>query len=312
MIHLDKLQLLLPMKGANAGTIFTDYSPYRRTVWRAGGSLPTTSTDYAPFTNYGSCGMFPYNSSGAPAHLRLNGIEIGAQPFTFQCWALIDSTDSVRYFIDTRYASQIATATTNNATGGFYLRYGGDENYGLVFGYGASATEIYSENYTVLNTSSPITWWHHFEVSRDENNVLRMFVNGHVAKETSNFTNNFTYTTCTIGGNTTVVSRSLAYMTDAALFVGVALHTADFTVANRRMTGYSANGHVMDDTGANAIRRVLAHSRQIPARCSETQSGSDGIFTFADLIDDEHYFVCFDDEAGNDYNALVVDNVTLV
>lgn len=47
-IYFDKLQLLLPMKGAN--------------------------------------------DSGQQAHLRVNGIEIGTQPFTFSCLAAYPSS----------------------------------------------------------------------------------------------------------------------------------------------------------------------------------------------------------------------------
>jgi hypothetical protein len=53
--NFDKVELLLPMTGANNGTTFTDYSMRQRTVTRTGA---ITSTGQSKFAAYGSSGEF--------------------------------------------------------------------------------------------------------------------------------------------------------------------------------------------------------------------------------------------------------------
>lgn len=310
--YFDKLQLLLPMKGTDGSTVFTDYSKYKRYVYRAGGTLPVIETDRYAHANYGSSGYFPYNGSGQPAHLRLNGINIGTQPFTFSCWLGQVDGGIPRDLFDCRYASEAFSAVSNNASGGFCIRYD-DEVASLIFTYGAAASEI-----TAQYTASPYTpftnavkyGWGHFEVSRDSSNNLRLFMNGILFATQANVTNSFNYKSCTIGGRIETTNREAVYMTDVALHVGVALHTGNFTHELRRRTGYALSGTVLDDTGSGAIRTVAAHSRLAPESVSVTQSAANGAYSFADLVDDDHYVVCLDDNSGTTYNALVLDRIT--
>jgi hypothetical protein len=53
--NFDKVELLLPMTGANNGTVFTDYSLRQRAVTRTGA---VTSTAQSKFSAYGSSGYF--------------------------------------------------------------------------------------------------------------------------------------------------------------------------------------------------------------------------------------------------------------
>jgi len=42
---------------------------------------------------------------------------------------------------------------------------------------------------------------------------------------------------------------------------------------------------------------------------STTSSGSNGYYSFDALVNDEHFIVAFDDEAGEDYNSLILDRL---
>lgn len=313
-IYYDNLQLLLPMKGANNGTVFTDYSKYRRQIYRAGTTLPVTTTSQKAFTNYNSSGYFTYNSSGTPARLCTNGLSIGTEPFTWSCWMSVNDTAAAQYLFDTRYANEAMSAISNNASGGFGIAYTGEE-YGLRFSYGTGPTTIdYASGYDPWYPSQPnppvISGWAHFEVSRDASNVVRLFANGKLKASGADVTNNFAYSSATIGGAAVAATRGDYYLTDVALYVGVALHTADFTPAVRRKTGYALSGTVLDDTGTGAPRIISAHSRLAPSAASITTSDANGTYSFADLVDDDHFVVFQDDAAGTAYNALILDKVT--
>lgn len=313
--YFDKLQLLLPMKGTNNGTVFTDYSKYRRHIYRAGTALPITSTAIKAFANYNSSGYFNYNSSGTSARLCVNGLSIGTQPFTWSGWMAPNDTSRSQYLFDTRYSSEAMSAVTNNASGGFSIEYSGSA-YGIRFGYGTSPTYIsynageFDPWYPGEPGSPVISGWAHFEVSRDESNVVRLFVNGVLKASANDVTNNFAYTSATIGGAAVSSVRGDYYMTDVAFHVGVALHTADFTPAIRRRTGYALNGTVLDDAGNGAARIISAHSRLAPSAASITTSAANGAYSFTDLVDDDHFVVFQDDASGTAYNALILDRVT--
>ncbi len=310
-LYFDKLQLLLPMKGSNNGTIFNDYSRYKRYVYRSGAVLPYTKTDQYVHTNYGSSGYFPTNSSGQSSHLRVNGISIGTQPFTVSFWAMYTDTGT-RILFESRYASEAFSAISNNASGGFRIEYD-KEISALYFRYGATGSAI-STTYNV----SPYTpfqnavkyGWGHFEISRDSSNDLRMFMNGKLFKTQNGVSNSFNYSSCTLGGYAVPDNDYAVYMTDFALHVGVALHTADFTHELHRRTGYALSGSVADDAGVGAVRSVIAHPRLAPEALATTQSDVNGDYAFSDLVDDDHYVVCLDDAAGTDYNALILDRIT--
>lgn len=314
-IYYDNLQLLLPMKGANNGTVFTDYSKYRRQIYRAGTTLPVTTTANKAFTNYDSSGYFPYNSSGTSARLCINGLSVGTQPFTWSGWMAPNDSSRSQYLFDTRYANEAMSAVSNSASGGFSIEYSGD-NYGLRFGYGTGPTYIeYNAGgvdpwYPGRPDSPVIPSWAHFEVSRDASNVVRVFTNGKLRVSGTDITNNFAYTSATIGGAPVTSQRGDYWMTDVAFYVGVALHTADFTPAVRRKTGYALSGTVLDDTGTGAPRIISAHSRLAPSAASITTSDANGTYSFADLVDDDHFVVFQDDAAGTAYNALILDKVT--
>lgn len=309
--YFDKLQLLLPMKGADESTVFRDYSRKKLYVYRAGEFPPYIETNNYAHNNYGSSAYFPRNDSGQQAHLRVNGIEIGTQAFTFSCWAAY-SESTRRVFFNSRYANEAFSAISNSGAGGFSIDYDGETGI-FTFTYGASASKItcsYNVSPYTPFQSSVKYGWGHFEVSRDESNNLRMFMNGKLFKTQASVSNSFDYKSCTVGGETSLDRPYTIWMNDAALHVGVALHTADFTHVLRRRTGYALSGTVLDDSGSGAIRTINAHSRRAPEVMATTQSDANGDYAFTDLVDDDHYVVCLDDAAGTAYNALVLDSIT--
>jgi len=82
--NFDKVELLLPMTGANNGTTFTDFSLRKRVVTRSGSVV--TSTAESKFTEYGSSGFIP---GGSGVGLRPGFTLPLTGDFICQCWAKI-------------------------------------------------------------------------------------------------------------------------------------------------------------------------------------------------------------------------------
>lgn len=70
-----------------------------------------------------------------------------------------------------------------------------------------------------------------------------------------------------------------------------------------------ASGTVKEGT-ANVARKVRVYNRDNGELLAETTSAADGTFSFTDLVGTgERYFVFLDDDAGDDYNAVIYDRV---
>ena len=69
-------------------------------------------------------------------------------------------------------------------------------------------------------------------------------------------------------------------------------------------------GYVMENTVTPAARVVRLYLRSTGELMDETTSqASDGYYYLTTTVSGEHFIVCFDDDAGLDYNALVLDRL---
>lgn len=74
--------------------------------------------------------------------------------------------------------------------------------------------------------------------------------------------------------------------------------------------GGALAGNVKDDTGANAVGRVVrAYRRDTGALLAESTTDAGGNFSMTMAFVGQCYIVALDDVAGTDYNALIQDRV---
>lgn len=68
------------------------------------------------------------------------------------------------------------------------------------------------------------------------------------------------------------------------------------------------SGFVLDESAQGIQRTVRLYNRSTGNLIGEVVSGTDGSFTFADVVNENHYVVALDDETdADDFNALIFD-----
>lgn len=76
--------------------------------------------------------------------------------------------------------------------------------------------------------------------------------------------------------------------------------------------GQVVKGTVYDDAAAPAQRRLMMYNRSTGTYTGRAISDATGAFTLYAKITEpnqEHFVVCFDDEAGTDYNDQILGRV---
>jgi hypothetical protein len=168
--HFDKCELLLPMTGANNGTVFTDFSLRKRVVTRSGSVV--TSTAESKFTEYGSSGFIP---GGSGVGLRPGFTLPLTGDFICQCWAKIAGSA----------AQHPAFATGDGgATDGRYMMAIGGSDAGANVGkihFFAGGSGGFSRYAGAADTGG----WRHYKWSR-ASGTNRMYINGVKVDEFSN------------------------------------------------------------------------------------------------------------------------------
>jgi len=93
--NFDKCELLLPMTGANSGTVFTDYSLRERIITRVNA---VTSTTQSKFSAYNSSGLFngtnAYLTAGVVANW--NFLHRDDSVYTVEGWFYLETTGATR------------------------------------------------------------------------------------------------------------------------------------------------------------------------------------------------------------------------
>jgi hypothetical protein len=273
--NFDKVELLLPMTGANNGTVFTDYSLRQRTVTQTGA---VTSTAQSKFSAYGSSGFF----DGTDDRLTLPstfGHLFAGNDFCIEGYARAASLASTTKTI----MSQRSLGTSNHAFS-FYVPTSGSLDF-------ATGTAAGNTNNVIASSSGGVVTidnWFHFAATRSGTS-LRLFHNGtEVASGTLNHNIHASSEAVSIGAmNTTAANFWNGYMQDVCVTIGAAKYTANFTPPprmtqrelTRTNTGIDSHEYdravLFDWNGGEPVARY-----KIP--------DASGDFAAADLIDLEY------------------------
>jgi hypothetical protein len=197
----DKVELLLPMTGANNGTTFTDASLRQRAVTRTGS---VTSTAQSKFASYGSSGLF----TRTVGHCVAPGLGVSnSQSWTLEAWVRPNTADVVR------------------SLAGYFENLAGRWYFGL-----SAANKLVlwcSPNSTSGTTDVSINEWYHLALCRADR--TRGFLNG--VKEIDIANPTFLTGSMVIGAyNLGSSNESMAgNINDLCFTLGVGKYTADFT-----------------------------------------------------------------------------------
>jgi len=275
--NFDKVELLLPMTGANNGTVFTDYSLRKRLITRVG---VVTSTAQSKFTAYGSSGFFntsvQYLTAGAAVDWAF--LHRGDTTWTIEGWIRPDTTGAARMIFDT------GAASPSNIGVSFYINNDGSVEFAVARATsGVYAAYIVSSADVVANTT-----WSSFRII-SVNGAVQVFINNSsvgTATMSSPSTSNPT-TTLNIGrygvGND---ARYAGHMQDFAIWNGVNRSGAPVPDRMTQRTLTRTN----TGTDSHEYDRAVLFDWEAPGASvvKEITPDSEGDFVASDLIDLEY------------------------
>jgi hypothetical protein len=245
----DYVELLLPMNGSDNGTSFPDSSPDTRTITRAGATLPVTKTGVK---KYGTASAyFASNTSGQSAsRLRCALPAIGTNPFTIEGWVYTVSNATTFHIFGNNSDSSFTSSISSEAT--FFLYYAPATN-SIRVAYGSPTA--YLDGSTQLSNNT----WYHFALTRDESNVVRIFVDGQ-QEVSATISNDFSNVYCVIGGLISTSATPNRYLDDLRLTIGVCRYPENFTAPTE---AYPTSGTAAIQFPASPIVAVSDASRLI-------------------------------------------------
>jgi hypothetical protein len=216
--NFDKVELLLPMTGANNDTVFNDYSLRKHSVTRQGSSI-VTSTGRSKFAAYGSSGLFPGGSSQYLFLPNTSNFALGTGDFTLGLYVWIDSTQATSF----AYPLSKGNGATGSNEWNFLCRNSSDS---VTFRAGGGTDVANNIEFGIFAKNE----WNHLEICR-ESGIAYTFLNGTLVSSKSytwNFSSN-SYAVA-VGGSTRETSSSFkGSLQDVYILKGYALHTASFT-----------------------------------------------------------------------------------
>lgn len=289
------VSLLLPLTGANGATAFPDKSATPKTVNYIGSVTTVTGVGIG-----GSSAQF----TGSSARLTVNDsadLRMRTGDFT------------IEGFVYAAKSGQTENYPRLAAKGG-YLAVGG---WNIVYfkSSGALVFDVYPDGTTAIPVQmgtladSTLT---HFAACR-QGGVLRTFLGGVKISEVSNTTDlNDVNNMLSLGAEPGGASTFIGNMSQFRVTKGYARYTASFTPPSVPFLDYAGqiSGNVKDDAGANASRTVRAYRRDTGDLVGSVSSdASTGNFSFNCKSLGPHTVVFLDDDAGTQYNALVIDRV---
>lgn len=259
--HYDKCALLLPMDGANNGTVFTDWSPNPKTVTVNGNAK--TSTAQSKY--YGSSGYL----DGAGDYLGTPLLDYTQSKMTIMAWIRPSSLAAHSSILSSRFDGGPPTPL------GFFIRLNTDGAVRLV-GYdaaGSIALDITSTTKVSINT-----WTHIAAIKNGSNWAIyvagSMDVNGNQSAVITDRVGGFF---CIGADGNNATGYFTGNIQDVAVFYGN-LWTSNFTPPEK-LIGEIA-GTVRDKDDAIASRIITAVPRANPTRAfSTTSSAVDGTYS---------------------------------
>ena len=297
--NYDKVSLLLPMNGANNGTVFPDWSPAPKTVTVVNSARTSTAQN----KYYDSSGDFTASTTARLDVTYSSDLDIGSGDFTAELWARPGATGAARALMDWRNGigtiNRFALISMNT-----------DGKPSLDFGSGSTwYVNILSSIAIAANT------WGHIAVTRSGSNFT-LWVDG-VSSATGSNAGTHTMPSVPLKIGVAADNSSFGYngyMQDVRITKGVALYTANFTPP-ARLIGTISNAAVgadkiRDINGNLAERTVIAVPRSYfvdrtaPPRIFSTVSNASGEFEIQAPAGVEHSVVALADEATL-YNDIV-------
>lgn len=261
--HYDKVSLLLPMNGADNGTVFADCSSSPNVVTQYGDA----KTVVAESKFYGSSAYF----SGAGAYITVqDGADwhFGSEDFTAEAWCYVASLPAATTHLIGQFVGTAGTCSWHFgmvASGGAFFELSDNG------GYQSAHSKISSAG--VVSAGA----WNHFALCRS-GTTFRLFVNGVTVVSYSVSLTLFDATTPLSLAGTSAGQLLTGYMQDARLTKGFARYTEAFTPPEK-LCGY-LSGTVMDKTNSSAERKVVAYRELGDAFSGSTLSDpATGAFT---------------------------------
>jgi len=236
--YYDDVVLLLPMRGANNGVVFQDYSPSPKTVTVYGDAKTVT----AESKYYGSSGYF----DGSGDYLSLDNataFALGTSNFTVEMWIYSSSFAAAQFLLDFR------PAATNGAYPSLNIQTSGKVNY-----YANSGTSIESN-------AIDVNAWVHVALVR-ASSVTKLYINGvnqgSAYSDSTNYLCPAARPVAASSGFSAGTATLNGYMQDLRITKGTARYTDTFTPPTRLFGAIS--GTVLDVDGNPAERTIRIYS----------------------------------------------------
>jgi hypothetical protein len=296
--NFDKVELLLPMTGANNGTVFTDYSLRQRTVTRAGA---VTSTAQSKFAAYGSSGLF----NGSTDWLQIaasDGLNIATGDWYVGFYARPAQVAAAKYFWSLRDVASVDTL-------GIQVTQPGADPTKVRLAVGDTDASAWEVEITSTN-SIAVDNWYHIAVNRS-GSTFRLFLDG-VIQGSATWAG-----TIAVGGQPLVIADGRVtggallpwsgHMQDFVFVKGDAVHTANFTPPARMTqreltrTNTGTDSHEFDRAvlfDFNGGDHTGRHRTVLP--------DSSGDFVADDLIDLEYGVAFIKDGCGPECRGPVL------
>jgi hypothetical protein len=268
--QFGKVELLLPMTGANNGTDFTDYSLRQRTVTRTGA---VTSTAQSKFSAYGSSGFLSADTHVITT-VHATGLDLTTGDFTIEFWvrpsaigSLVSKINPSTFFGTFR----IATTTT-----------------GRVFALLGATSSSWHFQLTSPNDTYSFDQWMHVALTRN-GSVFTLWAHGQDVGNNSTASALFgTTEPVRVGFVAASVVGATGHYQDLCITKGLAKYTVNFTpparMTQRELTRTNTG------TDSHEYDRAVLFDWNAPGRSVVTAEVPDvsGDFAAADLIDLEY------------------------
>lgn len=252
--YYANVSLLLPMNGANNGTVFTDYSATPKTITRYGDAKTVT----AQSQYYGSSGYFD-GSGDYLATPNSADFNFGTGDFTIEFWLRTPIAWSSQ-----PSSSTIVGQKLNDASNGWVIYRDGNQPSKINARIGGT------NNLFTTSTPTPNTW-EHWRVVRSSTS-LKWYKNGVLDASGTNSTNvSEASASLKIGMADTWANSYLnTYLQDLRITKAVARATEDFTPPANLLPAIS--GTILDTNGTPCARTVHLFDRASGTKLGTTIS----------------------------------------
>lgn len=284
----DKVTLLLPLNGANNGTVLTDYSLYQKAVTLTG----TVKTVTAQYKYYDSSAYF----DGTAANACVSRCLPTSGDFTIEAWLrLSDYTSKGHLF------SQYDPASSVNGR----LSFGVEQTTGLLRLFiGDSEGNLTLTSSNQFGTGA----WVHAAVCR-ASNVFKLFIGGSLEATSSVYSAAIADKLSYVGAYGTEYLQG--YVQDLRVTTE-ARYSLSFTPPTKLIGTISNGGSgvpaILNDAGSGCVRRVQSVPRLGPSGARSTTSDSSGRYSIMMPITEQNV-IFLDDESGTRYNDILVSRV---